>query len=115
MVALSITEAEYMVATDAVKEALWIKGFLSEILGIEECITVFCDNQSALHLMKNPVYHERSKHIDIKLHFIRDIVSNGKVKVDKIGTEDNPTDALTKVLPVTRFKYLLSLVNVHGP
>ena len=103
-----------MATTDAIKESLWIKGFLSEILGTEEVIIVFCDNQSALHLMKNPVYHERSKHIDIKLHFIRDVISSGKVNVDKTGTEDNPTATLTKVLPVTRFKYLLSLANVHG-
>ena len=104
-----------MAATDPIKEALWIKGFLSEILSTEEIITIFCDNQSALHLMKNLVYHEQSKHIDVKLHFIRDVIYNGNVKVDKIGTEDNPADALTKVLPVTRFKYLLSLVNVHEP
>lgn len=72
-VALSITEAEYIAVIEAVKEEIWIKGFFGELMQREENVTVHCDSQSALHLIKNPMFHERSKHIDIKLHFIRDI------------------------------------------
>ena len=74
---------------------------------------MFCDNQSALHLMKNPMYHERSKHIDIRLHFIRDIVTNEQVKVMKINTDHNPADMLTKCVTQDKFKHCLDLPNVH--
>lgn len=73
------------------------------------------DSQSAIHLMKNPMFHERSKHIDVKLHFIRDIITKGEIKVEKIGTENNPADAMTKSLSLTKFKYCLKLVMVTTP
>lgn len=112
VVALSTTEAEYMAATEAIKEALWLKGFAAELGFNSEDITVHCDNQSALHLMKNPMYHERSKHIDIKLHFIRDVVSANEVCVKKVGTENNPSDMLTKYVPLSKFSHCLSLLNI---
>ena len=74
VVALSSTEAEFMAATEAIKEAIWLKGLAREMGFDTSNITVYCDNQSALHLMKNPMFHERSKHIDIKLHFIKEVV-----------------------------------------
>lgn len=61
-------------------------------------ITVFCDNQISVHLAKNNVYHERSKHIDVILHFVREIVLASEVKLEKVPTEDNPSDILTKTL-----------------
>lgn len=70
VVGLSTTEAEYTAATDTVKEALRLQGLIEE-LGIKQnIITVYCDSSSALHLCKNLAHHERTKHIDIKLHFI---------------------------------------------
>ena len=75
VVALSTTEAEYIVAIEVVKEAMWLWGFIEE-LGIKlEHVIVFCGSPSALHLTKHQVYHERAKHIDVSLHFIHDIVS----------------------------------------
>lgn len=69
MVTTPTTEAEYVAATEAVKEALWLKGFTGELLGKEKIeVLIYCDNQIALSLMGNPTYHERTKHIDIKLH-----------------------------------------------
>lgn len=73
---------------------------------------MYCDNQSALHLMKNRKFHERSKHVDIKLHFIRDIVEKDQVKVDKIETEKNSSYALTKVLPVNKFKFCMNTIQI---
>lgn len=112
VVALSSIEAEYIVATEAIKEALWLKGFAPELKFNSKDITVHCDNQSALHLMKNPMFHERSKHIDIKLHFIRDVVGANEVYVKKVGTEDNPSDILTNYVPLSKFSHCLSLLNI---
>ena len=66
-----------------------------------------------MHLIKNPMFHDRSEHIDIKLHFIRDVISSGAVIVKKIKTEENPVDAMTKVLPVIKFEHCLNLVRVQ--
>ncbi|KAL3623658.1 hypothetical protein CASFOL_032474 [Castilleja foliolosa] len=112
VVALSSTEAEYMAATEAVKEAIWLRGFVNELLNVDEIITVHCDNQSALHLAKNPIFHERSKHIDVRLHFIREVVSRNEVLLEKIRTDENPADMLTKVLPTVKFKYCLETIQV---
>ena len=111
VVALSSTEAEYMAATEVIKEAIWLKGLAKEMGFNSENITVYCDNQSALHLMKNPIFHERSKHIDIKMHFIREVISNQEVLVDKIHTNHNPADMLTKAVPQVKFKHCLELLN----
>lgn len=94
------------------KEGLWLKGFLGELLNSKEKITVYSDNQSALQLVKNPAFHERTKHIDVKLYFIRDVVSSGRIEVEKIDTDDNPADAFTKVLSVAKFDGFMRLVQV---
>lgn len=70
VVPLSSTEAEYMAATEAIKEAIWLKGLTKELRSDSGDIMVHYHNQSALHLMKNRMFYERSKHIDIKLQFI---------------------------------------------
>ncbi|KAH9660266.1 hypothetical protein KPL70_024153 [Citrus sinensis] len=70
VVALSTTEAEYIAATEAVKEALWLKGLVAELGLSQKSVPIHCDSSSAIHLCKNPAHHEKTKHIDIKLHFI---------------------------------------------
>jgi hypothetical protein len=111
-VALSTTEAEYMAIAEAVKEALWMRGILCE-LGIAQGVTsVFCDSQSAIHLTKNLMYHERTKHIDVRYHFVREIISQKQVEVKKVGTADNPADMLTKPVSVAKFKHCLGLVGI---
>ncbi|RVX20927.1 Retrovirus-related Pol polyprotein from transposon TNT 1-94 [Vitis vinifera] len=73
-VALSTTEAEYMSLTEGVKEGMWLNGFLGSLgLNLSKPV-IYCDSQSALCLAKNPVYHERTKHIDVRLNFIRDVI-----------------------------------------
>ena len=111
-VALSTTEAEYMALTEAVKESIWVHGLLDSFGLNQQVPVVHCDSQSAIHLARNPVYHERTKHIDIRLHFVRENVSNGIVAVQKIATAENPADMMTKALPIDKFKYCLGLINI---
>lgn len=97
-VALSSTEAEYMAIIDACKEAIYLRNLINEIHGGFNCITVYNDNQGANKLCYNPVFHERSKHIDIRYHFIRDNIEKGIVKVDYLNTNEMIADVLTKSL-----------------
>ena len=97
-VALSSTEAEYMAATHASKEALWLKRFVSELGWEQQTVQVFCDNQSALKLMKNPTYHARTKHISVQFHFVRELIEAGELEFKFIGTDFQVADFLTKGL-----------------
>ncbi|KAG8473502.1 hypothetical protein CXB51_035665 [Gossypium anomalum] len=112
-VALSTTEAEYMVITEACKEAIWLKGLFSELNEYLQINTVFCDSQSAIFLTKDQMFHERTKHIDVRYHFVRDIIARGDIIVSKISTHENPADMMTKSLPITKFEHCLDLVGVH--
>ncbi|GAB2285911.1 hypothetical protein Dimus_039730 [Dionaea muscipula] len=113
LVALSSTEAEYIAMTDVFKEAIWLQGLLTEIKMLNGPCNVFSDSQSALHLCKNPVHHERTKHVDVKYHFVRDTVAAGTLKIQKIPTEDNPADMGTKVVSVNKFKHCLNLLHIR--
>ena len=73
---------------------------------------MFCDSQSAIHLSKNTVYHERTKHIDVRLHFIRDIVANNEVVVSKISTLENLADIFTKPVSVVKFQAICEKLGV---
>lgn len=99
-IALSSTEAEYMAVTDAAKEAIYLINFLKD-LGLPDLarVTIFNDNQGAGKLAENPVFHSRSKHIDVRHHFIRDVLKRHPVKLLYLPTEQMIADALTKGLP----------------
>ena len=112
VVALSTTEAEYIALSEAVKEAIWLKGLVTE-LGLKQgSVNISCDSSSAIQLSKNPKYHERTKHVDIRLHFIRDEIAQEVVNVVKIASECNPADMLTKTLPSVKFKTALNLIGM---
>ena len=111
VVALSTTEAEYIALTEAVKEAIWLRGLVSKLGFKQEVVKVSCDSSSAIQLSKNPKYHERTKHIDVRMHFIRDEINKGVVNVVKVPSEVNPADMLTKPFPSVRFSGLLSLIG----
>nr|GEX75304.1 zinc finger, CCHC-type [Tanacetum cinerariifolium] len=103
-VALSLCESEFMAATRAACQALWLKRLLSEITGWEEeRITLKVDNISAIALVRNPVFHGRSKHIDIRYHFIRKCVENGHINMEHVSGELQREDILTKALPRLKF------------
>ncbi|KAL2235785.1 UNVERIFIED_CONTAM: Retrovirus-related Pol polyprotein from transposon TNT 1-94 [Sesamum indicum] len=92
IVALSTTEAEYIATTEAFKEAIWLEGLVKEIDFLKSKGTIFSDSQSSIELCKNYVFHDRTKHIDVRYHFIRDIVVKELIKLEKIKTENNPAD-----------------------
>lgn len=111
-VALSTTEAEYMAVTEAFKEAIWLHGLIEDLGLVQKHVEVYCDSQSAICLAKNQVHHSRTKHIDVRFHFIREIVNEGDILLQKIGTADNPADMLTKVVSGIKFQHYLDLVNI---
>lgn len=112
VVALSTTESEYISLTEASKEATWLKGLSSDFGYSQDSVEIFSDSHSAIALARNNVFHERTKHIATKMHFIRDKVEDGEVQVSKMHTSENPADLLTKVLAVNKFKQLLILLGV---
>ncbi|WVZ61696.1 hypothetical protein U9M48_011528 [Paspalum notatum var. saurae] len=112
-VALSTTEAEYMAISEACKEAIWLRGLYSELCGVScSCVTIYCDSQSAIYLTKDQMFHERTKHIDVRYHFIRGVIAEGGIKVRKISTHDNPADMMTKHVPTSKFELCSSLVGI---
>jgi len=114
VVTLSTTEAKYIALTESVKESLWLEGIAKELKIQNEVITVQCDSQSAIDLSKNFVHHKRTKHIDIKLHFVKEVIGQGSVIVKKISTDHNPSDMITKVLPSNKFFHCLDLIQLKG-
>lgn len=106
-VAVSSTEAEYMAVFEAVKEVLWIKSLLNSInVNMSEPITLYEDNQSCIAMANNPVGHKRSKHIDIKYHFIREQVEKNIVCLKYLPSGHQEADLLTKSLPPHQFREL---------
>ncbi|KAA0066634.1 Retrovirus-related Pol polyprotein from transposon TNT 1-94 [Cucumis melo var. makuwa] len=75
VVALLTTEPKYISPGEAVKKAVWLKRIVGELLLQEFILIIHCDSQSAIHLAKNPSHHERSKHIDVKFYYIRNIIT----------------------------------------
>ena len=114
VVTLSTTKAEYTTATKAVKKALWLRGLIAELGIKQKTIEVHCDSSSAIYLSKNSTHHEKTKHIDIKLHFIINVISKGVISMVKVHTKDNPTDMLTKVVTTTKFKSCLDKVGLSN-
>ena len=104
-VALNTAEAEYIAASIACCEAVWLRKLFSELFGhVLDTTVILCHNQSGIRLSENPVFHDRSKHIDIRYHFIRDTVQRGVVRLDHIGTDEQVADILTN--PLGRVKFL---------
>ena len=104
--AISTTEAEYVSAGKACQQALWMKQALVDY-GIQlNGITILCDNKGAIDLSKNPVQHSRTKHIEIRHHFLRDNVQKGNISIEKVSSEDNIADILTKPLKREPFNLL---------
>ena len=95
-VALSTVEAEYMAACQAAKDAVWLRAFLVGLgLKASAPTSILCDSQGAIALAKNPEHHQRSKHIDLRYHFVREQVSGGAISLVYTSTSDMAADQLT--------------------
>nr|GEU33287.1 retrovirus-related Pol polyprotein from transposon TNT 1-94 [Tanacetum cinerariifolium] len=112
VIALFTIEEEYMALTEAVKKSSWLKGLLIEMGVNLRSVVMNCDNQSAIHLSRNAMFHERTKHINVRYHFIREIMESKEIEVAKIGTKDNAADAFTNVVPGSKFKYCMEILGV---
>jgi hypothetical protein len=109
VVVMSSCEAEYIAASTASTQALWLARLLGDLLGRNtKAVELRVDSQSALALAKNPVFHERSKHIRLRYHFIRDCLAEGGIKARYINTKDQLADLLTKPLGKIKFLELCS-------
>jgi hypothetical protein len=105
-VALSTAEVEYMASCATFREAVWLQNLLSGLFGLKlGAACIWCDNQSCMKLLENLVFHDRSKHIEIKYHYIRDMVMRGAVRLKYVTTEEQVTDVLTNPLSRTKFKH----------
>ncbi|CAA7268571.1 unnamed protein product [Cyclocybe aegerita] len=109
IISLSTTESEYVAATQATKEALWLRSLVSELCAIDlDTTTLFSDNQSAIALTKDHQYHARTKHIEIWFHFICWIVEKGSIRLVYCPTGEMVADTLTKALPSAKVKHFAS-------
>lgn len=111
-VAASTTEAEYMAAAYAIKEALWLRNLLNDLGMKTHTITINADNQSAIKLLKNPIFSMRSKHIDIIYHFARERVMRNDIAFKYIPTSKMVADALTKPLPTIKLEFCRTHMGV---
>ena len=116
-VALSSTEAEYMALTEAVQEAIWLKAFLCELgeMSINEAVKIHEDNQGSIALAKNPECHKRTKHIDIRYHFVREKVEDGQVLLQYCSTKDMKADLMTKPISAVQFEGLRDKLGIKPP
>jgi hypothetical protein len=112
-IALSTTEAEYIATCFASCEAIWLRKFLTDLFDIEMRTTlILCDNQSYIKMTENPVFHDRWKHIEIRYHYIRDMVQRGALKLQYISTDDQVADVLTKPPSRIEFEYFRDKLGI---
>ncbi|GJP51947.1 hypothetical protein CLOM_g11077 [Closterium sp. NIES-68] len=114
-IALSSCEAELYAATMAAQEARWLSFLLEELGAPQRCPTIWCDNASTIHLTKDAVFHGRSKHIELRHYFIRELVQGGHLQLGKIDSAANLADIFTKALPHAAHSSLLRLLGLAPP
>jgi hypothetical protein len=105
-IAQSTTEVEYIVASAASREAMWLKKLLSDIFSAElEPIVIHSDNQSCINLSKNSMFHDRSKHIEMRYHYVWDMVQKKTLSIQYVSMTEYTAYILTKPFPLTKFVY----------
>ncbi|CAI0414884.1 unnamed protein product [Linum tenue] len=115
VVTLSTTEAEFVAAAGCAAQCVWSRRILDQMgwkKSVNQPTRIFCDNNSAIKLSKNPVLHGRSKHIDVRFHFLRDLVKDEAVELVYCGTGEQVADIMTKVVKGETFEYLRDQLGV---
>lgn len=114
-VALSSCEAEFMASTTAACQGVWLRNFLSQITNVHPSpVIIYIDNKSAIDLAKNQVFHGRSKHIDIRFHFIHDCIEKGVIVIKHISTGEQRADILTKAMTTSKFERMRDLLGLRN-
>ncbi|GKB04303.1 hypothetical protein Tco_0832446 [Tanacetum coccineum] len=115
IVAISSTEAEYVAAASCCAQVLWMQNQLLDY-GFNFMNTeIHIDNESTICIVKNPVFHSKTKHIQIRHHFIRDCYEQRLINVVKVHTDDNVADLLTKGFDLARFNFLVVTIGMMNP
>jgi hypothetical protein len=112
-IAQSTVEAEYITASSASREAVWLRKLLSDLFGVElEPTVIHFDNQSCIKLSENPMFHDRSKHIEMRYHYVGDMVQKNILSIQYVLTGEQTADILTKPLSLTKFVYFRDKLGV---
>ena len=113
LVTLSTTEAEYVAATSAGQEILWLRNLFTELgYNLSSPSMLYVDNQSAMSVAKNPEHHGRMKHLDLRFYWLRDEVEKGSIYIQHLQTEEMPADILTKALLRVKVQELVELLGL---
>jgi hypothetical protein len=112
-IALSTAKAKYIAACSARCEAIWLRKLLTGLFDLEmEATVILCDNQSCIKMTENPVFHDKSKHIEIRYHYICDMVQRGAIKLQYVGTNEQVADVLTKLLSRVKFEHFRDKLGI---
>jgi hypothetical protein len=112
-VSRSSAEAEYRAVVNATAECIWLRQLLGELrCDLNKATVVFCDNVSAVYMSSNPVHHKRTKHIELDIHFVRERVQLGQLRVLHVPTGEQFADVMTKGLPTKSFEHFRSSLCV---
>ena len=113
IVALSTTEAEYVVVLESTKEIVWLQSFLKELGKINENSTLYSDSQSTIFIANNPAFHFKTKHIQIKYHFIRQLLDDEQLMLENVCGSKNPANMLTKRVTLDKPKLCKALIGLQ--
>nr|GEZ56878.1 retrovirus-related Pol polyprotein from transposon TNT 1-94 [Tanacetum cinerariifolium] len=111
-VSISTTESEYVAVSGCFAQVLWMRTQLTDYGFFYDKVPIYCDSKSALAISCDPVQHTRTKHIDVRYHFIKDHVEKGIIELYFVGTEYQLADLFTKSLPEARFKFLVKKLGM---
>ena len=115
-VARSSTEAEYKAVADGTVEVLWLRYLLTDLcVSPSSATTIWCDNLGATYLSVNPIFHARTKHVEVDYHFVRDRVTKKEIQIRFIPSKDQLADILTKPLASSVFTSLRSNLHMDHP
>jgi len=112
-VSLSNAEAEYIAVGSSCSQLVWMKQMLKKYNVEQNVLTLFCENLSAINISINPIQHSRTKHIDIRHHFIRDLVEEKVVTLEHVDTEEQLADIFTKALDAKQFEKLRGKLGIY--